>query len=288
MAALVDVAAPLALIVVAAGYARRCSTLRRAGRGVPSWRQACFAAGVLLLVAADLPPLAPLADELVVAHMVQHLAIADLAALLVALGLTGPLLQPVLALRGLRWLRAFGNPLVALPLWALNLYLWHLSALYEGVLDSAPLHLLQHAAFFGFGLAMWMPLFGPLPRPAWFGNGAMAVYVVVVRLSGAVLGNVLAWSGSPLYDAYAAGEAEHGIAPLADQGAAGMVMMVESGLVTLGVLAWIVFRWARQDTERQRLLDLADERGLELDEARAGRAVAAGQGARLERRLRES
>jgi cytochrome c oxidase assembly factor CtaG len=283
---LIDVLAPLALIAVGAAYARRAATLGREGRPVATWRQACFAVGVGVLILADLPPLAELADELIVAHMVQHLLIGDLAALLVALGLTGPLLQPVLARRGLRWLRAFGNPLVALPAWALNLYLWHLSALYEGVLSSAPLHLLQHAAFFGLGLAMWMPLFGPLPKPSWFGNAAMAVYVVVVRLAGAALANVLAWSGSALYPRYAAGEAEHGISPLGDQGAAGMVMMVESGVVTFGVLAWIFFRWAQQDSERQRLLDLASERGVELDEARAGRAVAAGQGARLERRLR--
>ena len=283
---MIDVLAPLALIAVGGAYAKRASTLRSQGRSVALWRQACFAAGLALLVLADLPPLAPLAEELVVAHMVQHLVVADLAALLVTFGLTGPLLQPVLALRGLRWLRWFGNPLVALPVWAANLYIWHLATLYEGVLTSAPLHLLQHAAFFSFGLAMWMPLFGPLPKPAWFGNGAMAIYVVVVRLAGAVLANVLAWSGSPLYDAYEAGEAKHGISPLADQGAAGMVMMIESGAVTLGVLAWIFFRWAREDTERQRLLDLAESQGVELDEARAGRAAAAGQGARLERRLR--
>jgi putative membrane protein len=282
----IEVLAPLALVAVGAAYVRRAATLRAAGRPVAIWRQVSFAAGLVLLVVADLPPIASLADELVVAHMVQHLLVADIAALLVTLGLTGSMLQPVLAIRGLRWLRFFGNPLVALPLWALNLYLWHLAALYEGVLTSEPLHLLQHAAFFGFGLAMWMPLFGPLPKPSWFGNAAMAIYVVVVRLAGAVLANVLAWSGSPLYDAYAAGEAEHGISPLADQGAAGMVMMVESGAVTLGVLAWIIFRWAREDSERQRLLDLADREGLELDPARAARAAAAGEGARLEQRLR--
>lgn len=288
MSTAIDVLAPLALIAVGVAYARRSAALAAERRPVSLWRQLCFGAGLLLLVAADLPPLATLAEELVVAHMVQHLVVGDLAALLVALGLTGPMLRPLLAQRGLRWLRAFGNPLVALPAWALNLYLWHLSALYQGVLDSAPLHLLQHAAFFGFGLAMWMPLFGPLPKPAWFGNAAMAVYVVVVRLGGAVLANVLAWSGSALYPDYAPGEAEHGITPLADQGAAGMVMMVESGLVTFAVLAWIFFRWAREDSERQRLLDLARERGVELDDARAGRAAAAGQGARLERRLKQS
>lgn len=286
MSVAIDVLAPLVLLAVAAAYVRRAATLRAQGREVPAWRQACFAIGLIVLVAADLPPLATLAEELIVAHMAQHLLVADLAALLVGLGLTGPLLQPVLSLRGLRWLRAFGNPLVALPFWGLNLYLWHLAVLYEGVLTSAPLHLVQHAAFFSLGLAMWMPLVGPLPKPAWFGNAAMAVYVVVVRLSGAVLANVLAWSGSPLYDAYARGEARHDISALADQGAAGMLMMIEGGLITLGVLSWIFFRWARQDSERQRLLDLADQRGIELDPARAGRAVAAGQAARLERRLR--
>jgi putative membrane protein len=284
----IDVLAPLALIAIGAAYAMRSATLAREGRPILLWRRVCFAAGLALLAVADLPPLATIAEELVVAHMVQHLIVADLAALLVALGLTGPLLQPILAQRGLHWLRVFGNPLVALPAWALNLYLWHLSTLYQGVLTSPALHLLQHAAFFGFGLAIWMPLFGPLPKPAWFGNAAMAIYIVVVRLSGAVLANVLAWSGSPLYPDYAPGEAEHRISPLSDQGAAGMVMMVESGVVTFGVLAWILFRWARQDSERQRLLDLAHERGVELDDARAGRAVAAGRGARLERRLRGS
>jgi putative membrane protein len=281
-----DLLGPLLVATVGLAYASRSSTLARRGRPVALWRQLCFGTGLLLLVAADVPPASTIAEELVVAHMAQHLLVADLAALLIVLGLTGPLLQPVLALRGLRWLRILANPVVALPVWALNLYLWHVAALYEGVLSSPALHLLQHAAFFGFGLAMWMPLFGPLPKPAWFGNAAMAIYVVVVRLLGAVLGNVLAWSGSPLYDRYAAGEAEHGISPLADQGAAGMLMMIESGLVTFGVLTWVFFRWAREDTERQRLLDLAAEQGVPLEEARAGRAAAAGQGARLERRLR--
>src|SRR5688500_2691148 len=114
--------------------------------------------------------------------MAQHLVIGDLAALLVVLGLTGPVLQPLLAIRGLGWLRLLGNPLVALPLWLLNLYLWHLGALYQGVLDSPLLHLAQHAGFFGFGVAMWMPLLGPLPAPAWFNDAAKLGYVILVRL----------------------------------------------------------------------------------------------------------
>jgi cytochrome c oxidase assembly factor CtaG len=283
--AVVDVAAPLLLIAVALAYARRASSLAVRGRPVPTWRQVSFAAGVILLIAVDLPPLGNLAEEVVVAHMAQHLLIGDIAGLLVALGLTGPILAPLLARRPFSWLRVLGNPLVALPVWAVNLYAWHLAVLYDGVLDSPVLHLAQHACFFTFGLAMWLPLVGPLPKPSWFGDWAMLGYIVIVRLLGAVLGNVLIWSGSVLYPDYAPGEAEHGLSPLSDQGAAGTVMMIETGIVTLALFTWLFFRAANRSTERQELLELAESRGLELDPARAARAVAAGEGERLRERI---
>ena len=275
-------------LAIALAYALRARNLARQGRPVPVWRQASMALAVALILAALASPAAHLGEELIVAHMAQHLVLGDIAALLLVLGLTGPVLQPLLAIRWLGWLRVFAHPLVALPLWAANLYLWHIPALYQGALASEPLHALQHACFVGAGIAMWMALLGPLPKPAWFGNAARLLYIVAVRFGGAVLANVLAWSGSRLYPDYAPGQDFWDISPLADQGAAGMVMMIESGLVTLGLFAWVFLRWARETEERQRLLDLAEQRGVALDEARAARAVAAGQGSRLEERLRES
>ena len=282
---------PLQLVpplAIAAAYAIRARTLALRGRPVEAWRQLSFAAGVALILASLVSPLAHLGGELLVAHMAQHLVLGDLAALLLVLGLTGPLLQPLLAIRRLGWLRALAHHLVALPVWALSLYFWHVPAVYEAALTSEPVHALEHASFLGAGVMMWMALLGPLPKPAWFGNAARLIYIVAVRFGGAVLGNVLAWSGTVLYPDYAPGERYWHITPLADQGAAGMVMMIESGLVTLGLFAWVFFRWARETEERQRLLDLAEARGVALDESRAGRAVAAGQGARLEERLRRS
>ena len=94
------------------------------------------------------------------------------------------------------------------------------------------------------------------------------------------------WSGTALYPVYAAGEAYWGISPLTDQGIAGVIMMTEGALVVLGVLAWTLLRWAARDAEKQRLLDLAAERGVPLAPERAERAVTAGHGARLEERLK--
>src|SRR4051794_27190 len=86
-------------------YALRVHHLQRAGRPVPGWRQGLFYGGLTLQI-VTLTALGGLADELFVAHMAEHLLLADVGALLLVLGLTGPILAPVLRLRGLRHLAA--------------------------------------------------------------------------------------------------------------------------------------------------------------------------------------
>ena len=275
-----------ALTLVATTYSFRTLTLSREGRPVPVWRIVCFASGLLLITIAFLSPLDHISGELLLAHMTQHLLMGDIGALLIVLGLTGPLLQPLLANRWLGWLRYLAHPLVALPLWAVNLAVWHIPVLYQEALVNEPVHALEHSCFIGFGVLMWMPLVGPLPQPRWFGIPAKIGYLIGVRFAGTVLGNVFMWSNSVFYPDYAPGEAHWNISALTDQGIAGVIMTVEGGFVTLGVLAWLFLLWAQQDSERQRLLDLAQQRGVPLSDARAARAAAAGQGARLEERLR--
>jgi hypothetical protein len=101
----------------------------------------------------------------------------------------------------------------------------------------------------------------------------------------AVLANVLIWSGRVLYPDYAPGEAEWGISPLADQGAAGNVMMIWTGAVTLSLFTWMFIRAANRSAQAQELIEFAEKHGVELDPARAGRAVRAGQGERLRERI---
>ncbi len=273
------------LIIAAALYAKRASTLSARGRPVPLWRQACFASGLLVIAVALVSPISGIAEQLVMAHMVEHLLLGDVGSLLLVLGLTGPLLQPILAIRFFDRLRILAHPAVAFPLWAINLFLWHTPMLYDAAYGTAPIHALEHATFIFFGCMMWMPVFGPLPMPQWFTAGWKVGYIVAVRFVGAVLGNVLMWSGTVLYTIYAPGERHWGISPLADQSTAGVIMMVEGTFLALGLLAWVFFEVAREGMEKQRLLDLAQDHGVPLDERRAQRAVAAGQGARLEARI---
>jgi putative membrane protein len=275
----------LPIAIAAVLYWRRVLALRREGRSVPLWRQLCFGAGLLAIAIALFSPVGHISEELVIAHMGEHLLLGDIATLLLVLGLTRALLQPLLAIRALDRLQILTHPAIALPLWAVNLFFWHLPAIYDAAYGTAPVHALEHATFIFFGCLMWMPIFGPLPKPEWFGAGWKVAYVVAVRLAGAVLGNVLMWSGSVLYPIYAPGERFWHVSPIADQSTAGVIMMVEGTFLLLGVLAWVFFEVAREGTEKQRLLDLAHDRGYALDERRAQRAVAAGHGARLEERI---
>jgi|ERR1700761_7352542 putative membrane protein len=268
-------------------YHVRVRVLAADRRAVPGWRQACFIAGLVTLVIAVSPPADTLSDQLLVAHMAEHLLIGDIAALLLVLGLTGPMIAPLLRHPLVGRLRVFTHPVVALVVWAVNFYAWHSPYLYQEALRHPLLHALEHATFLAFGMAVWMALLGPLPKPSWFGNWARLAYIVAMRLVGTVLANVLIFAGTVFYPYYLPGDALWHISPMGDQVAAGGLMMVEESLLTIGLFCWLFLRVANENEKRQVLLDYADQHGLELDERRAGRAVAAGRGDELLERLRE-
>ena len=268
-------------------YFVRARRLAANGKPVPGWRRACFYSGLGLIALTLVSPLGALAGELFAAHMAEHLLIADIGALLLVLGLTGPLLQPLLRTSALGWLRHLAHPVPAFGLWAADLFFWHLAGPHEAAVNNDVVHAVQHMLFVGLGINMWMALLGPLPKPAWFGNFAKLIYIVVVRLTSTVLANVFVWSNDVFFDVYAPGERAHDISPRTDQVIAGSTMMVEGSILTLCLFCWLFLRSAREGQERQELLELAAAGGVELDERRAARAVSAGRGPELRRRIEE-
>jgi len=258
--------APIVLIAVA--YAVRARTLARRGQPVPGWRVALFSLGIVLLLVSVASPIAEIGEEeLFSFHMAQHLLIGDLAPLCLLAGLTGPLLRPLLALPGVMRLRVLSNPFVALPIWAANLALWHVPALYEAAVENGAVHALEHTAFFAAGIVLWLPVLETLPAPEWFGTGAKLAYIVGVRLVATLIGNVFIWGGAPFYDVYETGDDYLGLSPSGDQSLAGSLMMLEGSLVTIVAIAWLFLRMAQEGEIRQELI----ERGV--DERTARRAV---------------
>jgi putative membrane protein len=275
----------VATVVYLTFYGTRARTLAREGRPVPAWRIASFVFGVLLLAAVQIGPLDTLADQMLVYHMAQHLVIGDFCSLFVVLGITGPVIQPLLHFRPTRPLRKLAHPILAFFLWGFNLYAWHLPILYVAAIRHDLIHAAEHACFFWFGSLLWLALIGPLPKPRWFVGWGRLGYIIAVRFAGAVLGNVLIWAQTVFYSTYKITDPGHAISALSDQNLAGGLMMIEEMVLTTVLLGWLFYRFAIQDEDRQSLLDLAAERGIELSDDRAARAAWAGTTERLRERL---
>jgi putative membrane protein len=259
-------------IVVALLYLRRTRTLARRGQPVAGWRRAIFWTGIGLVAVALNSPVDYLGEhEFFAIHMVQHVLLGDLAPLCFVAGLTGPVLRPVLALRPVEKLRVLAHPLVALPLWAVDLYIWHLPVLYQAALRHSAVHALEHFLFFTCGALMWSPVLETLPAPQWFGTGMKLGYIAVVRVLETILGNVFIWSSHVFYPWYVHAHPRWGISAVHDQNFAGAVMMIEGSFVTLGALVWLFLRLAQEGELKQQLI----EQGL--DPVQVARAVRYGR-----------
>jgi cytochrome c oxidase assembly factor CtaG len=277
---------PVALAVMfLVAYQLRAGRLARQDRPVAAWRRALYAAGVVLVAVVQLPPFDAVADQVLVAHMTQHMLLGSVASLMIVAGLTGPILAPVLRVlprRGTRWLT---HPLVALILWAVDMYGWRFPPVFQAAIRHDLLHALEHACFVGFGVLLWAALLGPMPKPAWFLTWPRLTFVIAARVLGAVLAYLFIWAQTDFYPYYRSGEALAGLTPSADQTAAGGVMMLVQVVLTVSLLAWLFLKLMAQEEQRQRTVDLAHERGVPLEDARAARAAAAGTSDRLRERI---
>ena len=261
------------LALAAALYWRRVRTLAGRGRPVPWARQAAFAAGLLTLFLALASPIDTIGEErLFSVHMLQHLLLGDVGALLLVLGLDGRLLRPLLRFRLVHRLRVLAHPVLALPLWAANFVVWHLPVMFDAALRNEAIHALQHSLFVALGLLMWAALLEPLPGPAWFTAPWKIPYVLGMWLVTLVLSQVFIWSSHVYYVPYAHDTGLWGLSHLADQKAGGGVMLVESALTMLPALVWVLLQVLKESEARQRLIDAGATRAVASRAARYGRA----------------
>lgn len=248
---------------------------RRLGRRLPIWRRVCFAMGVAVVLLAVSSPLDPIGEDgLFAVHMLQHALLMSLAPLLIVLGLTGPVLRPLLRVPWMRSLGALGHPVPALLLWIVALVGWHVPPVYELAIESAAVHALQHMSIFAVGALVWAAVHEPLPAPPWFGTGPKLGFLAIVWFAGLAFGNVLWFIGTPLYERYQESAPAWGVSALEDQVNAGSVFMIEHALTVLLVLAVLAFRLAREGTLRRRLLEAGFDPRAVRQAVRYGRAEA--------------
>jgi len=248
------VLAPIALLVVV--YARRFLEVRREDgpRGATPLHALAFAGAVLALVAALVTPIDGLGEEyLFSAHMLQHVLLGDIAPLLLLLSLSRVMLRPLTRrLMGIeRALGPLASPFTAIFVWLGTMYLWHIPALYDAALEHPLIHVLEHFAFFGAGLALWWPLVQPIPMRRTLTGLQPLGYIAAAKGGLAALGLLLAWSSTAYYSFYEHVPRIWGLSAVEDQNVAGVIMMVEQSLTLVLVMVWVFVRMLNRSEEEE-------------------------------------
>src|SRR5581483_6334543 len=177
-------------------------------------------------------------------HLLQNALIADVAPLLVMLGLT-PRMREQLARRGLgrirsRWI---------LPVWLGAWYLTHLAPFYDWALRTNWGLNIEHAILIAAGLLFWWPIVSGRLTPA-TGIG----YLAAAFVGSSFLGLAYIFSSTPFYSFYEHVPRLWGLSPARDQNLGGIFMNGEQTLVFLLTIGWFVVRLLDEEHARDEVV----------------------------------
>ncbi len=205
----------------------------------------CFAGSLALLGVAFWTPLHHLGlHYLLTAHLLQNVILAEWAPLLAVLGASTGMAAALARLRAWRFLV---QPAVALPLWVVDYFAWHVPAVYDAALrHQVWLIHVEHACYFGTGVLFWWPLAQDTPRR--LASGARAGYTFAAFVLAAPLGLLLALLPKPVYPFYVhVTDRVWGLSPLADQEIAGVTMASEQAVVLFVVFLYWFRRFLAEE-----------------------------------------
>jgi putative membrane protein len=241
-----DLGAVALLATATALYLRAVLVLARRGYRVPKRQQAAWYGGMAFWAAGLLSPIDAWSEELLSAHMAQHLLFAELGGPLLLLGLRTPVVQFFLPRPALvsiarrrrlrRGLRVFRHPVMAIALYVIVLYAWHLAFLFEAALRNGAVHALQHQSFLLISVLVWWPALEP-ERRRLRGELWKAGHIVAARMAGMFLAMALVVMRTPAYAGFYGDAArDYGLSPLEDQQlAAGMMLALDLAIILIAV-----------------------------------------------------
>lgn len=229
----------LAFVLTALLYLRGWLGLRSASASfIPACRALSFFLGLFLIWIAVGSPVAVFDEELLTAHMVQHLLLMTLAPPLILLGApVMPLLHglpqrfvqsvlgPLLRLRVVQGLgRLLERPSFCWLAATAALVVWHIPAAFTLALHSEAWHVVEHASFLATGLLFWWPVVSPWPSAPIWPRWSILLYLFLATLPCDVLSGFLVFSERVVYPAYFAAPRHFGFSVLEDQQCAGALM----------------------------------------------------------------
>jgi putative membrane protein len=231
------------------------------------WRGACFLAGVASIVFVLGPTFDHWADELLWAHMLQHVVLMSFAPPLIVLGAPWipvwrglplgarrPLARSAVGLPGTvrAGFRGLRDPYIVFVLVSVDLAVWHLPALYDLTLRNNAVHYSEHALFITLGLLFWLQVLDSPPLHPRLSALRRAGYTTAGAATGWLLALVLALAPTPIYAAYASlAHRPGGLSPLGDQELAAGVM-IGIGAIPFSVAVFVlIYQWLDEERPRR-------------------------------------
>lgn len=202
---------PVLMVMLIAGFAFARSI---GARSAPL----LFALGVLTVLFVS--PLCALSSALFSMRAAHHVVLTAFVAPLIAFTL------PQGAQYRIAWTLAH-----AMIFWA-----WHTPQAYALALANQGAYWAMQASLLGSAVGLWRAIHNA-PAPA----GVAALLATMVQMG--LLGALLTFAGSPLYDWHATTTQPWGLNPIEDQQLAGLIMWVPGAGLYLAAALWLANRW---------------------------------------------
>lgn len=250
-----DPALVVVLLVAAGAYGRRWKRLRDGASVSATYTDLVyFALGLGILAAAWVTPLDPLGDDyLLSAHMVQKLLVIGAAPPLLLRGCTPAITAPSRRAwePALRRVPGLSHPSVLLAVGVVVIVGWHAVPVYDAVLRTPALHVLEQVTLVLAGIAVTWPLVSAARGGRDMTGLAPVFYLVALEVGIGVMGVWLAWYPRLAYDWYGSAPRMLGLEAQTDQAVAGAILLVTEEPLLLIEFGVLFLRMLTRDEEEQ-------------------------------------
>ena len=209
----------------------------RVSHCVKVWRAWSFFVGLLMVWVGLASPLSFLDQDLLTAHMVQHLLLMTLAPPLILLGAPFKLLpqrpaqrlakviaRPLSGAPMRQMSRMFLHPAVGWLGASATLVVWHIPSIFMFGLQSDFWHGIEQASFLVAGLLFWWPVIEPSRNDLKWPESSILLYLFLATLPCDILSGFLVFCDRVVYPVYLSSPRSSGLSALEDQQCAGALM----------------------------------------------------------------
>jgi cytochrome c oxidase assembly factor CtaG len=272
----------LFLLIAAALYGYGVHRLRQRGDHWATGRTVAFVAGGLGSIAAvTMSGLEAYDDTLLSVHMVQHMVLAMVGPIFLALGapvtlalriLPGRSRRTLLAVLHNRFVGVLTFPLVAFGIFVANPFVLYFTGFYRQTLEHAWLHEFIHVHFIVTGCLFFWPLLGLDPLPNRWPYPGRALLMVLSVPFHTVLGLTIMQSKTLLAGDYYPNLHLSWSDPWSDQVTAGGILWAGGEIVSVTMLGILILQWIKQSEREAKRIDRALDRA-EAEQARAASKI---------------